>query len=246
MYKQSLHPCPIFPLSFLCFSFIYNPLIHPSTHSLFCLTLCIVRYFFPRQLLIRHFWTPEQLVEFQGIYHAQRAQHHWTILKSLERAAPQLKDSRLQNSLLQLCRKVQSGAHPVVSDVHAVRLLFSGPPLGIRSLRPDQLRHLCPLLFLTPRLPAFLIGWRLNNHALELMHLDRAVLRLGLHQLNDSELKQACYVRGLNSDRLSPAHCKEWLSQWLQFSNHLKESETSLYLHSMVLLTVNYAKSPRC
>lgn len=51
-------------------------------------------------------------------------------------------------------------------------------------------RHLCPLLFLTPRLPAFLIGLRLNSHALELMHLDRAIISLGLHQLNDVELKE--------------------------------------------------------
>lgn len=51
-------------------------------------------------------------------------------------------------------------------------------------------RNLCPLLFLTPRLPAFWIGQRLNSHALELMHLDRAIVKLGLHQLNDVELKE--------------------------------------------------------
>lgn len=51
-------------------------------------------------------------------------------------------------------------------------------------------RHLCPLLFLTPRLPAFWIGLRLNSHALELMHLDRAIMNLGLHQLSDAELKE--------------------------------------------------------
>lgn len=51
-------------------------------------------------------------------------------------------------------------------------------------------RHLCTLLFLTPRLPAFWISQRLNSHALELMHLDRAVINLGLHQLTDTELKQ--------------------------------------------------------
>ena len=51
-------------------------------------------------------------------------------------------------------------------------------------------RHICPLLFLTPRLPGFLIGRRLNSHALELLLLDRALRRLGPHQLSDSELKQ--------------------------------------------------------
>lgn len=54
-------------------------------------------------------------------------------------------------------------------------------------------RHLCALLFLTPRLPGFWIGRRLNSHTFELMQLDRAIVRLGLHQLNDAELRE---VRG--------------------------------------------------
>ncbi|XP_026055722.1 LETM1 domain-containing protein 1 isoform X1 [Carassius auratus] len=205
----------------------------------------ILMYLYPRQLLIRHFWTPQQLVEFQGVYHAQRAQHHWAIIKGMESTSTSVQDSRLRSRLSELCSKVRSGVHPVVSDVHAVRTLFSGPPLGIRSMYADQMRHLCALLFLTPRLPGFWIGRRLNSHAFELMQLDRAIVRLGLHQLNDTELREACYVRGLNPDRLSSGQCKEWLTQWLQFSTHLKESETSLYLHCMVLLTVNFPKHPR-
>uniref|UniRef100_A0A672N933 LETM1 domain-containing protein 1-like n=1 Tax=Sinocyclocheilus grahami TaxID=75366 RepID=A0A672N933_SINGR len=202
----------------------------------------ILMYLYPRQLLIRHFWTPQQLVEFQGVYHAQRAKHHWAIVKGLESMSTSVQDSCLKSRLLELCSKVRSGVHPVVSDIHAVRTLFSGPPLGVKRMYADQMRHLCPLLFLTPRLPAFWIGRRLNSHALELMQLDHAIIRLGVHQLNDAELREACYVRGLNPDRLSPGQCQEWLTQWLQFSTHLKESETSLYLHSMVLLTVNYPK----
>lgn len=51
-------------------------------------------------------------------------------------------------------------------------------------------RYICPLLFLTPRLPGFLIGRRLNSHALELLQLDRALCRLGPHQLSDPEIRQ--------------------------------------------------------
>lgn len=51
-------------------------------------------------------------------------------------------------------------------------------------------RHISPLLFLTPRLPGFVIGRRLNSHALELLQLDRALSRLGPHQLSDAELRQ--------------------------------------------------------
>lgn len=57
-------------------------------------------------------------------------------------------------------------------------------------------RHICPLLFLTPRLPGFVISWRLNSHAVELLHLDRALSRLGPQELNDSELRQVSHSSG--------------------------------------------------
>ncbi|XP_076874829.1 LETM1 domain-containing protein 1 [Brachyhypopomus gauderio] len=204
----------------------------------------VLMYLFPRQLLIRHFWTPQQLVDFRAVYHEQRARHHQELLSGLQRAAEDIKDGRMKSRLLELCSKVHSGAQPVVSDVHAVRTLFSGPPLSMKRLSTEQMRHLCPLLFLTSRLPVFWIGQRLNRHALELMQLDRAIVHLGIHQLSEMELREACHVRGLNVQFVSPAQCHQWLSQWLQFSTHLKESETSLYLHSMMLLTVNYPKPP--
>ncbi|XP_055520356.1 LETM1 domain-containing protein 1 isoform X4 [Leucoraja erinacea] len=52
----------------------------------------------------------------------------------------------------------------------------------------------------------------------------------------------ACYVRGLNSVHLNAAQCKDWLIKWVQLSKKLKDSEASLLLHSMVLLSTNYLK----
>ncbi|XP_070695425.1 LETM1 domain-containing protein 1 [Pempheris klunzingeri] len=204
----------------------------------------VLMYFFPRQFLIPHFWTPAQHVEFQGLYHSLRAQHYWPVLKGLEKTNRQIKDSQLHGRLKDLCAKVQSGANPKVSEILAVRSLFSGPPLGIKRISVDQMRHISPLLFLTPRLPGFLIRRRLNSHALELLQLDRALSRLGPHQLSDSELREACYVRGLNSYSLSINQCREWLSQWLQVSSSLKDSEMSLLLHSIVFLSANYPNGP--
>ncbi|XP_036390337.1 LETM1 domain-containing protein 1 [Megalops cyprinoides] len=199
----------------------------------------VLMYLFPRQLLIRHFWTPQQQVEFQGVYHARRAQHHGAIVQGITRAVPRVQNQQQQSLLLDLCNKVQNGAHPSVSEIQAVRGLFSGPPLGMKRLDTDHMRLLCSQLFLTPHLPAFLIRQRLSGHALELLQLDRALNRLGLHQLSDAELRQACYVRGLYANGLSAKQCREWLSHWLQLSTRLKESEASLLLHGMVLLSVN-------
>ncbi|XP_072222576.1 LETM1 domain-containing protein 1 isoform X2 [Leuresthes tenuis] len=204
----------------------------------------VLMYFFPRQLLVPHFWTPKQQVEFQGVYHTHRAQQHWPVLKGLEHTSHQAKNGQLQGRLKDLCAKVQSGANPKVSEILAVRSLFSGPPLGIKRMSVDHMRHVSRLLFLTPHLPGFLIGRRLNGHALELLQLDRALSRLGAHQLNDSELRQACYVRGINSYSLGINQCREWLSQWLQVSSSLKDSEVSLLLHCIVLLSANYPNAP--
>lgn len=62
--------------------------------------------------------------------------------------------------------------------------------ISLLSVFMANQRHISPLLFLTPRLPGFLIGRRLNHHALELLQLDRALCRLGPNQLSDSELRQ--------------------------------------------------------
>lgn len=81
-------------------------------HSMCLSSLCYhpllftARYFFPRQLLIPHFWTPRQQVEFQGVYHSLRVRHHWPVLKGLEYTSLQVKDNQLQSRLKDLCAKV--------------------------------------------------------------------------------------------------------------------------------------------
>ncbi|KAJ8258166.1 hypothetical protein GJAV_G00193880 [Gymnothorax javanicus] len=203
----------------------------------------VLMYLFPRQILIRHFWTPDQQVQFQAVYHAQRCRHHAGVLQGLVRAVPRVQNRQQQSQLLDLCNKVQNGGHPSTTEILTVRALFSGPPLGMKRLDADHMRLLSSQFFLTSRLPALLIRHRLNGHAVELLRLDRALSKLGVHQLSDAELRQACYLRGLNPPSLSPKQCRDWLTLWLQLSSRLKESEISLLLHSMVLLTVNYHKS---
>ncbi|XP_037136288.1 LETM1 domain-containing protein 1 [Syngnathus acus] len=200
----------------------------------------ILMYLFPRQVLIPHFWTPKQQVEFRQLYHMFRARQHRPILQGLQRASGKVKDSQLRSRLDILCSQVQNGANPKVSEILAVRSLFSGTLLGMSKMSVAHKRNMSSLLFLTRHLPGFLIGRRLSSHALELLHLDRALNKLGPHQLSDSEVRQACYLRGLNSDRLAVNQCREWLYQWLQISSSLKESDVSLLLHCLVFLSANF------
>nr|XP_038027508.1 LETM1 domain-containing protein 1 [Anas platyrhynchos] len=203
----------------------------------------VLMYFFPRQLLIRYFWTPSQQREFLAAYHAIRSAAYTEVLQSLALAASSLPEPRLQTQLQELCTKVQRGAQPQVAELYALRSLFSGPPLGLSKLHASHVRALSRVLFLTPRLPAFVLRHRLRGHVLEIRHLDRALLRLGLGQLSEEELRAACYLRGLNSTQLGLAECRAWLEQWLQLSCKLQVSEVSLLANSMVLLSLNYLRA---
>ncbi|XP_066423922.1 LETM1 domain-containing protein 1 isoform X2 [Molothrus aeneus] len=63
----------------------------------------LLMYFFPRQLLIRHFWTPRQQLEFLDAYDCRRRASHPAVLRALARAARSLPQAQPQQLLLQLC-----------------------------------------------------------------------------------------------------------------------------------------------
>ncbi|NWR56393.1 LTMD1 protein, partial [Bucorvus abyssinicus] len=182
----------------------------------------VLMYFFPRQLLIRYFWTPKQQLEFLDTYDAIRRDAYLGVVESLALAAHSLPEPQLQSRLQQLCTKVQGGSQPLVAELCAVRSLFSGSPLGLNKLRVSHVRALSRVLFLTPHLPAFFLRRRLRSHVLEIRHLDRALVRLGLGQLSEEELRAACYLRGLNSTHLGTWECRVWLEQWLGLSCQLE------------------------
>lgn len=80
--------------------------VNTTTPPLCYHPLCSPRYFFPRQLLIPHFWTPTQQVEFRGLYHSLRAWYHQPLLKGLQDTSFHGKGGQLQGHLNNLCAKV--------------------------------------------------------------------------------------------------------------------------------------------
>ncbi|ELV10850.1 LETM1 domain-containing protein 1 [Tupaia chinensis] len=65
----------------------------------------LLMYLFPRQLLIQHFWTPKQQIDFLDIYHALRKQSHPEIISYLEKVIPLISDEGLRWHLKELCTK---------------------------------------------------------------------------------------------------------------------------------------------
>ncbi|XP_061470951.1 LETM1 domain-containing protein 1 isoform X2 [Rhineura floridana] len=205
----------------------------------------LLMYLFPRQLLIRHFWTSKQQAEFLDTYHNMRKEAYTEVVDGLMQLSHSLADQQLRKQMLDLCKKVQEGFHPDIKDLKAARTLFVGHPFGIQRLRVQQVKVLSRVLFLTPRLPSLFLRYRLQNHLSELHHLDQAMLKLGVGELSDEEAQAACYIRGLNSVHLSPLLCRLWLTQWLTLSCSLKDSEASLLAHGMVLLSTNFPSSSK-
>uniref|UniRef100_A0A8C8ERZ2 Letm1 RBD domain-containing protein n=1 Tax=Oncorhynchus tshawytscha TaxID=74940 RepID=A0A8C8ERZ2_ONCTS len=142
-------------------------------------------YLLPCQLLIRHFWTRQQQTEFQEVNHSHRVQHHWAVVKGLESAGSHVKDS----CLLDLCANWGTYLTSRQFDT-----------LGIKRMNADQMRQLCPLFFLTPRFPTPRI----------LLQLDRALSRHGLHQLDDSELRQVSAHHWTSFLRSTSRRKDEW------------------------------------
>ncbi|KAM8778666.1 LETM1 domain-containing protein 1 isoform 2-T2 [Rhynchonycteris naso] len=199
----------------------------------------LLMYLFPRQLLIQHFWTPKQQIDFLDIYHAIRKQSHPEILCYLEKIIPLISDEELQWHMTELCTKIQHGTHPAVHDILALRECFSNHPLGMDQLHALQMKALSRAMFLTPYLPSFLLRRRLKTHTTVIHQLDKALAKLGISQLTAQEVRSACYVRGLNSTLVVEERCRTWLAEWLQISCNLK-AELSLLLHNVVLLSINY------
>ncbi|NXO46605.1 LTMD1 protein, partial [Locustella ochotensis] len=159
---------------------------------------------------------------FLDVYDCIRRGSYPAVLRGLALAARALPEPRPRELLQQLCAQVQGGARPHLCQLLAVRSLFSGSLLALNRLQVDHVRALSQVLFLTPHLPAFFLRHRLRSHVLEIRHLDRALLRLGLGQLSEEELRAACYLRGLNSTHLGQAECRAWLEQWLRLSCELR------------------------
>uniref|UniRef100_A0A8C6XRV1 LETM1 domain containing 1 n=1 Tax=Naja naja TaxID=35670 RepID=A0A8C6XRV1_NAJNA len=179
------------------------------------------RYLFPRQLLIRHFWTPKQQAEFLNTYHNMRREAYTEVIDGLTHLSHVPDDPQLRQWMLYLCKKVQEGLHPDITELKAVRSLFVGHPFGIQQLTVQHVKVLSRVLFLTTRLPSFFLRNRLRSHLSEVHYLDQAMVKLGVSQLTDEEA-QACYTRGLNSVHLDPEDCRLWLNQWLSLSCSLR------------------------
>ncbi|XP_011858044.1 PREDICTED: LETM1 domain-containing protein 1 isoform X4 [Mandrillus leucophaeus] len=117
--------------------------------------------------------------------------------------------------------------------------------LPYREMEHLRQKALSRAMLLTSYLPPPLLRHRLKTRTTVIHQLDKALAKLGIGQLTAQEVKSACYLRGLNSTHIGEDRCRTWLGEWLQISCSLKETELSLLLHNVVLLSTNYLGTRR-
>ncbi|KAM5181231.1 LETM1 domain-containing protein 1 isoform 2-T2 [Mantella aurantiaca] len=99
----------------------------------------VLMYFFPRQMLIWHFWTPKQQEEFLEIYHNMRKEVYEDVLESLQIAASKVSKEPVHSRMVQLFTQVQQGVHPLLKDIEGIKAAFSDPPLCMTELEIPQM-----------------------------------------------------------------------------------------------------------
>ncbi|WAR10771.1 LTMD1-like protein [Mya arenaria] len=80
---------------------------------------------------------------------------------------------------------------------------------------------------------------KLEQDCLITLHIDRAMVKEGIDDMQDTEMCRACLKRGLNPYGLSREERIKFLQAWTTISQNLDEKGLSLLLHCPVFLTYN-------
>jgi hypothetical protein len=198
-------------------------------------------YAFPKHLLSHHFWTLEQKVNFQLESHTKRLQSFKPVMRHLQNKQSHIKDAEQQHDFNTVLEKLGSGQHPSIEEVISIKEVFqSGHPCSMEALRSKHLSDLCRIHGLSWILP-YGRRYRLMSHAGYLREMDIALTREGCSEnLAIHDLKQACFMRGLNPINTKEDEMISWLNQWLKLSSVCDGHTFSLLLHSPIFLSYNH------
>ncbi|KAK8774036.1 hypothetical protein V5799_011430 [Amblyomma americanum] len=191
-------------------------------------------YLFPRQLLTWQFWSLEQRVDYSVAAQKKKVYSFRSVFRHLQSKVPQGEQGE---TLLGVFHKLGSGTHPTVAEVLAIKQYFSTKPLSLSSLSRNHLVALCRIHGKS----TFFLGRkrRLWKHGGFVREMDLAMAREGLGQMDLSELRWACFLRGINPMGLSKRDMVLWLQDWIHISSNIEGDCISLLLHCPVLLAYN-------
>lgn len=161
-------------------------------------------FWFPKQLLSRHYWNIEQRTRFAIQDHTNRLAYYRPVFRHLQSRLESIKEPGEGDGLREQCRQVfarlGSGTHPTVSQTLALSPLFTSPsgPYELHSLSHAHLMALCKVHATSSLLPGK--RSRLKKHTLFLKELDNAWKREEEEAGEKSEEKTLEELRQVNKN----------------------------------------------
>uniref|UniRef100_L7M5L5 Putative receptor ccr1 n=1 Tax=Rhipicephalus pulchellus TaxID=72859 RepID=L7M5L5_RHIPC len=191
-------------------------------------------YLFPRRLLTWQFWSLEQRIDFSVELHKKKVQNYRSVFRHLQANVPKGEEGK---KLLSVFHKLGSGTHPTVAEILDIKQYFSSKPLSLSSLSRNHLVALCRIHGKS----TFFLGRkrRLWKHGGFVREMDLAMAREGLGEMDLSELRWACFLRGFNPMGLSKREMVHYLQDWINVSSNIDGDSISLLLHCPILLAYN-------
>ncbi|XP_043491908.1 LETM1 domain-containing protein 1 isoform X1 [Polistes fuscatus] len=196
-------------------------------------------YFFPRQMLTHHFWTPEQKIDFTLYYYKERFKYSRPLFHCMEIKSNHIKDKLLKSKWSGIIACLGSGGHPTVESVISCIALFASAPYSLDTLESKHMSKLLGIHELSVWKP--FRKRRLKERGMLIKRMDDAILKEGgVTKMSVESLSWAVSFRGLNSVNMSAESMKDWLEQWIMLSTSVDYSTLSLLLHGPILLAYNH------
>ncbi|XP_059471892.1 LETM1 domain-containing protein 1 [Neocloeon triangulifer] len=194
-------------------------------------------YIFPRHLLSRHFWSLQQRVDFAAIALRKRLYNQRPVLRCLQTRLDDLDEGDLRNRWAHIVGLLGSGSHPNLQQIENVRDLFAEiQPFGLAGLWANHKNALV-------RLHGMHMGWRrrkrLRDRAKILREMDFMMAQEGVTVMSNDELRNACFLRGLNPVNVKTEDLVLWLHKWTLVSGNVDDDHLSLILHLPILIGYN-------
>ncbi|XP_052813626.1 LETM1 domain-containing protein 1-like [Mya arenaria] len=193
----------------------------------------VIGYWFPHVFFTHHLWNENQKQEFGQINLKHRINHYHQVLREIDHIAYRNTEGAIRDSIMTILDKIEHSGHPSPEELLSVREQFQSAPFSLEYLSTRYSRLLSKVNSLRKSRE------KLEQDCLITLHIDRAMVKEGIDDMQDTEMCRACLKRGLNPYGLSREERIKFLQAWTTISQNLDEKGLSLLLHCPVFLTYN-------
>ncbi|XP_074628412.1 LETM1 domain-containing protein 1-like [Acropora palmata] len=197
-------------------------------------------FLYPKQLLSRHYWQPQQYENFLKQDTKTRRRHYLPLVREVGRVALSYKAHNQTGELISTSVKIVDKEHPSNKELLNAVELFKGELLSFDRLPRYHLKKLSQVWLISPWFPNRVLRLRLKRVLKSIKKEDAALKREGLEHLHEEQLKAVCHSRGLDTTDVDPEALVKWLADWVELSDAAGDTDESFLAHCAVFKTMNY------